>query len=79
MDEYNSGMDTEVKIYFRKIMNSFGVGLLWLLLAATFGLFLKLGYLQNGWRWYNVVFYLLLVLSFAAVIFYMYKLWRKRA
>ena len=78
MDEYNTGMDTEVKIYFRKIMKSFSVGLLWLMLSATMGLFLKLGYLQNGWRWQNTVFYSLLLLTLAFVIRYLYNLWRKK-
>jgi hypothetical protein len=78
MDEYNSGMDTEVKLYFRKIMKSFSVFLLWLMMSATFGLFLKLGYLQHGWQWQNTVFYALLILSLAAVIRYLFKLWRKR-
>jgi hypothetical protein len=78
MDEHNTGMDTEVKIYFRKIMKSFSVGLLWLMISATMGLFLKLGYIQNGWRWQNSVFYGLLVLTLAAVTRYLYNVWRKR-
>lgn len=78
MDEYNTGMDTEVKVYFRKIMKSFSVGLLWLMLSVTIGLFLKFGYLRNGWRWQNYVFYGLLLLSLVALIRYFYNVWRKR-
>ena len=78
MDEYNSGMDTEVKVYFRKIMKSFSVGLLWLMLSATTGLFLKLGYLNNGWRWQNILFYGLLILSLAFVVRYLLNVWRKK-
>ena len=77
MDEYNRDIDPEIKIYFRKIMKSFSVGLLWLMVFTTLGLFLKLGYVQNGVQWYNAVFYGLLVLSFAGLVWYLFKTWRK--
>jgi hypothetical protein len=77
MDEYDSGMDPEVTKYFRKIINSFSVGLLWLLSIATAGLFFGLGITTNGIHWYNVLFYLLFVLSFALLIRYYYKIWSK--
>jgi len=78
MNEYNTGMDAEVKVYFRKIMKSFSVGLLWLLVSVTAGLFFKLGHLQHGWQWYNAVFYVLLLLSLAFVIRYLLNVWKKR-
>lgn len=77
MDEYNSGMDREVKIYFRKIMTSFSAGLFWLLLAVTAGLFFKLGYLNQGWHWYNGLFYGLLLVSFVMLVRFYYRVWRK--
>lgn len=78
MDEYNSGMDPEVKKYFRKIINSFSVGLLWMLTAATAGLYFKLGPLHDGVRWYNVLFYVLLAASFGGLLFYLYRVWSKK-
>lgn len=66
----------DVKKYFRKIMNSFGVGLLWMLMAATSGLYFKLGYVAEGVQWPNAVFYVLLVGSFAALLWYYYKTWK---
>jgi hypothetical protein len=77
MDEYNSGMDPEVKKYFRKIMKSFSVGLLWLLVIATAGIYFKLGEVRYGAHWYNILFYSLFVLSFILLIRYYYKLWKK--
>ena len=56
MDEYNSGMDPEVKRYFRKIINSFSAGLLWLVVIATAGIFFRLGEMGHGIHWYNIVF-----------------------
>jgi hypothetical protein len=79
MDEYNSGWDPEVKKYFRKIMNSFSVGLMWLLCIATMGLFFQLGIVSNGIRWYNIVFYLFALISFVALLYYFYKIWSRKA
>ena len=78
MDEYNSGMDPEVKRYFRKILNSFSVGLLWLLSFATAGLFFRLGIISDGFQWYHALFYVLLGASFILLIRYYYKLWNKK-
>lgn len=78
MDEYNTGMDPEVKRYFRRIIKSFTVGLLWLLAVATAGIFFKLGELRNGAQWYNVVFYSLAFLSFILLLWYYYKSWNKK-
>ena len=78
MDEYNRGMDPEVKRYFRKIMNSFSVGIMWLLSMATAGLFFDLGIARNGIKWYNIVFYGIVLVSFMGLIYYYYKTWSKK-
>ena len=78
MDEYNRGMDKEVRRYFKKIINSFSIGLMWMLSAATAGLFFGLAIVEKGWRWYNVVYYLLAFVTFLALIYYFYIVWRKK-
>jgi hypothetical protein len=78
MDEFDSGgIDPETKRYFRKIMNSFSVGLLWLLSVSTAGLFLQLGVMRHGMKWYNFLFYFLFVVSFGLLLRYFYRVWRK--
>jgi len=69
-------MDPEVKKYFRKIINSFSIGFLWLFLIVTFGLYFQLGFINGKLQWYNYLFYLLLVLSFFFLAKYYYKLWK---
>ncbi|MFL5788173.1 MAG: hypothetical protein ACJ748_08970 [Flavisolibacter sp.] len=76
MDEYNTGMDPEIKRYFRKILNSFSVGLMWLLSIATAGLFFGLAIAPNGLMWYNILFYIIAFSSLAALIYYYYRVWR---
>ena len=75
MDEYNSGMDPEVKRYFRKIIKSFVVGLLWMMTVATTGLYFNLAVINNSMQWYNLLFYALAFISFVVLLFYFYKIW----
>ena len=77
MDEYSQGMDPEVKLYFRKIMKTFGVGLFWLLLMGTAGLFFKLAFVNNGLHWYNLAFYSICLISLVFVIQFFYRVWYK--
>lgn len=77
MDEYSTGMDPQVKMYFRKIMKSFSAGLLWMLVFVTAGLFFKLGHVSSGWHWYNALFYGLLVLSLLLLLRFFYRVWKK--
>jgi hypothetical protein len=76
MDEYNSGMDPEIKKYFRKILNSFSWGALWLISIATLGIFFRLGIVSDGIQWYNILFYLVFALSLLILLRYYYKAWK---
>jgi hypothetical protein len=77
MDEYNSGMDPEVKLYFRKIIKSFSAGLLWMMVIVTAGLFFRLGHIRDGIHWYNILFYVVMLISLIYLIRYFYKIWSK--
>ena len=76
MDEYNTGMDPEVRKYFRKILNSFSVGALWLISIATLGIFFQLAIIKETIKWHNVLFYLILLSSLLLLIRYYYKSWK---
>lgn len=78
MDEYNQGWDPDVKRHFRKIMNTFGIGAIWLLLMSTLGLFLRMGYVRKGFDAYNIVFYALLVITLPLLLLYFYRVWRRK-
>jgi len=66
-----------VKRYFRKIMNSFALGLLWMLTAATSGLYFKLAYVDERLQWPTVVFYALFGITFLGLVWYLYKTWKE--
>lgn len=66
----------QTKKYFRKIMNSFAVGLLWMLAVSTAGLYFRLAFFETGLQWPTAVFYVLLVLSFVALLWWYYRMWK---
>ena len=76
MDEYNTGMDPEMKRYFRKIMNSFSFGAMWLIGVSTLGIFFQLAIIKNGIRWYNILFYCVFIASLWALIRYYCRVWK---
>ena len=79
MDEYNSGMDPEIKRFFLKIVRSFTWSVMWLLGIATAGIFFKLGEIQDGIRWFNLVFYIFAAVTFFLLLRYYYKTWIRKA
>ena len=72
-------MDPEIKKYFKKIINSFVFGFLWLFTNSTAGLYYKLGILSEGIRWYNIAFYALLVSTLLLLVRFYYFYWRVKA
>jgi ABC-type spermidine/putrescine transport system permease subunit I len=77
VDEYNRGMDPEVKIYFRKIIKSFVVGMVWFLFISTLAFSFKMAYIKESVSWQNIVFYVLLLITLTAMIYYLLKVWKK--
>jgi hypothetical protein len=75
MDEFNRGMDPAVKKYFGKIMSSFAAGLSWLVFFALTGIYFQLAIIQDKLRWYNIVFYLLFIVTLFWLIRYFHKTW----
>lgn len=78
MDEYNQGWDPEVRDFFRKILNSFGVFVTWLLFVSTLGLFMRMGYINGKWHWQNTVFYVFFLVSFSFVLLFLFRTWRNK-
>jgi hypothetical protein len=69
------GWDPEVKKYFRKILNTIGYGLLWLMTVLTAGIYFGLAYHAD--IIYSIVFYTGFVISFFLLVRYYYRLWKK--
>jgi hypothetical protein len=78
MDEYNSGMDPEVKLYFRKIINSLLWGILWLIFILGIGFFFDLGSIGRRIDIFNIVYYTLSLVSFIFLLRFYIKTWGKK-
>jgi hypothetical protein len=69
-------MDPEVKKYFIKILYSLSLGLLWMTLNVTTGIYWGMAIINNGISLTNVLFFLLLLASLGLLLYYYYRTWR---
>ncbi len=72
-----SGWDPEVKNFFKKILNSVSLGLLWLMAFVTAGLYFKLAFADDNPVLYTIIFYIIAGTTFLCLLYYYYKLWKK--
>jgi hypothetical protein len=72
-----SGWDPEVKKFFRKIINSISLGLLWLMAMVTAGIYFQLGFFDGRPIIYTILFYLVLVITLLLLLRYFQRTWKK--
>lgn len=70
-----SNWDPEVRKFFLRIINTISMGLLWLLSAATAGIYFKLAYAGDPII-YTIIFWLVFVVTLLLLIRYFLKLWK---
>jgi Na+-driven multidrug efflux pump len=71
------GFDPEIKKYFKKILYSFSIGLLWLAANVTLGIYFKMADRNETPFFINLIFYAFLVISLFLLLRYYYKAWKK--
>jgi hypothetical protein len=71
------GWDPQVKSYLKKVMTSLSLGLLWMMLCVTAGIYFELGYTAGKPVIYTILFYIGMLLSMIGLIWYLYRLWKK--
>ena len=69
------GWDPEVKKYFKKVLNSLFMGLLWLMSMVTAGIYFQLAYREGI---ITVLFYVVLAGTLGLLLYYYYLLWRNK-
>ncbi|HEY0751078.1 MAG TPA: hypothetical protein VGD26_07975 [Chitinophagaceae bacterium] len=77
MDEYNQGWDPNIKRYFMKIVNSFVYFFMWLFIFATAGLYFDLAITHGSLKWYNIVYYVVFIVSLVLLVRYLYRYWKE--
>ncbi|MFM7645947.1 MAG: hypothetical protein ACKO41_04450 [Sphingomonadales bacterium] len=71
------GWDSEVSAFFIRIVNAIAVTVIWMLTASTVGLYAGLAVPGRYALWVTLLFYVLLILSFAALVRYLRNTWKK--
>ncbi|SJZ80784.1 hypothetical protein SAMN04488132_104333 [Sediminibacterium ginsengisoli] len=70
-------MEPGVKEYMIRILNTLSVGLLWMAINSTAGIMYDLAFIHDHVRTVNILFYIWFVISLAAYLWYVFRLWRK--
>ncbi len=71
-----SGMEPEAQDFLKRIVQTVSVGMLFLLLHMTFGLYLNWGFFEGSPTIGNIIYYLVFLASLAGLIYFYYRLWK---
>lgn len=71
------GWDPEIKDFFKKIINSISVTLLWLMVMATAGLYFGLAFSNGKPVIYTIIFYIILTGTLTWLLIHLYRTWKK--
>ena len=72
------GMEPDVKDFLVRIVNSLAMGLLWLLINMTIGIYFQFAFFEDKPSIGNYIFYAWFLISLALLIFYFRKKWKER-
>jgi hypothetical protein len=70
-------MEPEIREFFRRIVSSLSLLILWMIINLTLGIRLNLAFIETKIRWYNIVFYIWLTASLVVLIWLCLKIWQK--
>jgi hypothetical protein len=73
-----SSMEPEVREFLKKIVQSIFLGLFWLLINMTLGIYFELLFVDGRLRLSNIIFYLFFIGSLVLLIRFYIKTWKDR-
>jgi len=73
-----SKMESETKDFLLKIVLSLFLGLSWLMLNMTLGIYFGLFFIYDKIRTANIICYAFLLLSFALLLRFLIRTWKKK-
>ncbi|HMO32778.1 MAG TPA: hypothetical protein PKE63_09630 [Lacibacter sp.] len=73
-----SGIEPEVRDFLKRVLQTVSMGMVFLLLHMTFGLYFNWAFFEGSIRTGNVVYYVIFLASLAGLIYYYYRLWKGR-
>jgi len=73
-----SSMEPEVKDFLKRIVWSFFVGLSWMMLNMTLGIYFDLLFIRDNISLSNILYYIFFIGSLALLIWFYYRTWKKK-
>ena len=70
-------MEPGIREFFKRIVATVSLLILWMMINVTIGIKYNLAFFDTSIQWYNIVFYIWLIASFAALIWLCFKIWQK--
>ena len=71
-----SGMEPEAQDFLKRIVQTVSMGILFLLLHMTFGLYLNWAFFEGSPGIGNIIYYIVFLASFAGLIYFYFRLWK---
>lgn len=71
-------MEPELREFFRRIIQTVSVGLIWLMINSTAGIMFEYAFIQGKISTGNILFYAWLLVSGALILRYFIRLWRTK-
>ncbi|MEO8711083.1 MAG: hypothetical protein ABI405_03115 [Parafilimonas sp.] len=75
--DYFSPMEPEVREFFRRISLSIGLFIVWVMVNVIIGVKLGYAFFEDKIDWGNIVFYIWVIGSLAALIWGCMQIWKK--
>lgn len=72
-----SSVEPEVKQFLQKIVVTIFLGLIWMLINTLAGIKWGYAFFEDGLELGNIIFYIWLVGSLTALLWYYWKIWKK--
>jgi drug/metabolite transporter (DMT)-like permease len=70
-------MEPGIREFFKRIVSTVSLLILWMIINMTIGIKYNGAFYEDNVHWYNVVFYVWLIASFIALVWFCIKIWRK--
>jgi len=71
----SEGIEPEVKNFLKRVLQTVSMGMLFLIVHMTFGLYLNWGFYEEEMTTGNLIYYIFFVTSFIALLYYYYRMW----
>ena len=71
-------MEDETVQFLKKIAESIGALILWMLIQITLGIYKNYGFFEGTPSWKNIAYYIFFISSGIALYFYITKKWKPK-